>query len=294
MSSDDAAGQPLPARFGVRSMVAPLRRVLVRQPATTGDFASADWRTPDPDLLARQHDQFCQLLTDLGCDVEVAAAADEMVDATYVRDPGMVTGRGAVLFQMTKPARAAEPPRLGTALEAAGVPVVAELSGPARADGGDIIWLDERTLLVGRSYRTNAAGVHQLREILAAEDVVVGSADMPHDRGPAHVLHLMSVISPVADDLTVVYPPLAPVPLMEELAARGVRIVPVPAAEYETMACNVLAVRPGVVVMLDGNPRTRAALETQGCEVHVYDGSDISLKGDGGPTCLTAPILRAA
>jgi N-dimethylarginine dimethylaminohydrolase len=274
-------------------MVAPLRRVLVRRPATTGDFAGADWRTPDPDLLARQHDRFCQLLADLGCDVEVAAAADEMVDATYVRDPGMVTGRGAVLFQMTKPARAEEPPLLGTALEAAGVPVVAELSGPARADGGDIIWLDERALLVGRSYRTNAAGVHQLREILAAEDVAVASADMPHDRGPEHVLHLMSVISPVADDLAVVYPPLAPVPLMQELTARGVRIVPVPASEYETMASNVLAVRPGVVVMLAGNPRTRAALEAAGCEVHAYEGSEISLKGDGGPTCLTAPILRA-
>jgi dimethylargininase len=281
------------ARYGVRSMVAPLRRVLVRRPATSGDFAGADWRTPDPDLLERQHDQFCQLLADLGCDVEVAAAADEMVDATYVRDPGMVTGRGAVLFQMAKPARAQEPPLLGTALEAAGVPVVAELSGPARADGGDIIWLDERTLLVGRSYRTNAAGVHQLREILAAEEVVVASADMPHDRGPEHVLHLMSVISPVADGLAVVYPPLAPVPLMEELAARGVRIVPVPESEYETMACNVLPVRPGVVVMLAGNPRTTAVLEAAGCEVHVYEGSEISLKGDGGPTCLTAPILRA-
>lgn len=285
--------QPL-TRYGVRSMVAPLRRVLVRRPATTGDFAGADWRTPDPGLLDRQHDQFCQLLAGLGCDVEVAAAAEGMVDATYVRDPGMVTGRGVVLFQMAKPARAAEPPLLGTALEAAGVPVVGRLAGAARADGGDIIWLDDRTLLVGRSYRTNVEGVRQLRGIMAAEDVVVGSADMPHDRGPAHVLHLMSVISPVADDLAVVYPPLAPVPLMEELAARSVRIVAVPAAEYETMACNVLAVRPGVVVMLAGNPRTRAALEAAGCEVHVYEGSEISLKGDGGPTCLTAPILRAA
>jgi N-dimethylarginine dimethylaminohydrolase len=273
-------------------MVAPLRRVLLRRPAASGDFAAADWRMPEPDLLVRQHDQLCQLLADLGCAVELAGAADGMVDATYVRDPGMVTGRGAVLFQMSKAARANEPPLLGTALEAAGVPVVAELSGGARADGGDIIWLDERTMLVGRSYRTNAAGVHQLREIMAAEDVVVGSVDMPHDRGPEHVLHLMSVISPVADDLAVVYLPLAPVPLMEELASRSVRIIAVPAEEYETMACNVLAVRPGVVVMLDGNPRTRAALTAAGCEVHVYDGSEISIKGDGGPTCLTAPILR--
>jgi dimethylargininase len=293
-SSPAANTEPGPSRrFGVRSMVAPLRRVLVRRPATAGDFAAADWRAPDPGLLSRQHDQFCQLLADLGCDVEVAAVADGMVDATYVRDPGMVTGRGAVLFQMAKPARVAEPPLLGTALEAAGVPVAGELAGPARADGGDVIWLDDGTLLVGRSYRTNAEGVHQLRQILAAEAVSVRSVDLPHDRGPAHVLHLMSVISPVADDLAVVYPPLAPVPLMEELALRGITVVPVPADEYATMAANVLPVRPGVVVMLDGNPRTRAALEKAGCEVHVYDGSEISVKGDGGPTCLTAPILRA-
>jgi dimethylargininase len=280
--------------FGVRSMVAPLRRVLLRRPATAGDFAAAGWRPPDPALLARQHELFCQLLTDLGCEVELAAEIDRLVDATYVRDPGMVTGRGAVLFQMAKPVRAAEPGLLGVALEAAGVPVIGELTGTARADGGDVIWLDERSVLVGRSYRTNAEGARQLRETLAVEGVAVATADMPHDRGPEHVLHLMSVISPVAGDLAVVYPPLAPVPLMEELAARGVRVVPVPPDEYETMACNVLAVRPRVVVMVAGNPQTRKALEASGCEVHVYDGSEISIKGDGGPTCLTQPLLRDA
>jgi dimethylargininase len=289
-----SAEEPMPsARFGVRSMVAPLRRVLLRQPAAVGEFAAAGWRLPDPVLLARQHDELCQLLAGLGCEVDLAGAVDGMVDATYVRDPGMVTGRGAVLFQMAKPARAGEPPLLGTALEAAGVPVIGRLTGSARADGGDIIWLDERTLLVGRSYRTNAEGVRQLRGMLAAEDVAVGSADLPHHRGPEHVLHLMSVISPVADDLAVVYPPLAPVPLMEELANRGIRIVAVPDQEYRTLACNVLAVRPGVVVMLDGNPLTSAALASAGCEVHVCDGSEIAIKGDGGPTCLTAPMLRA-
>jgi N-dimethylarginine dimethylaminohydrolase len=280
-------------RFGVQSMVAPLRRVLLRAPATSGDFAAADWRRPDPVLLVRQHEQLCQLLTDLGCDVELAAAADDLVDATYVRDAGMVTGEGAVLFQMAKPIRASEPALLGVALEAAGVPVTAELTGTARADGGDVIWLDDHSLLVGRSYRTNHEGVRQLGKTMAAQDVRVASVHMPHDRGPGHVLHLMSVISPVADDLAVVYPLLAPVPLMEELAARQIRIVPVGAEEYERMATNVLAVRPGVVVMLDGNPQTRKALEAAGCEVHVYDGSEISIKGDGGPTCLTQPLLRS-
>ncbi|MEP7022409.1 MAG: arginine deiminase family protein [Actinomycetota bacterium] len=274
-------------------MSAPLRRVLVRRPSVTGDFAAAAWRTPDAGLLARQHDTFGQLLTDLGCEVEVAPPAEGLVDATYVRDPGLVTGAGAVLFQMVKPARMAEPALLGAALTAEGVPVAGRLAGAARADGGDFIWLDERTMLGGRSYRTNAEGLRQLAEILAAEDVSLHQVDLPHDRGPSCVLHLMSLISPVADDLAVVYPPLAPVALMQTLAERGIRVVSVDAGEYETMGCNVLAVEPRRVVMVNGNPRTRAALESAGCEVHGYDGSEISLKGDGGPTCLTAPIWRS-
>jgi dimethylargininase len=278
--------------FGVRSMSAPLRRVLLRSPSVTGDFAVAQWRAPDPGLLTRQHQAFGQLLTDLGCQVEVAPAVEGLVDATYVRDPGLVTGAGAVLFQMAKPARMAEPAHLGTALQAVGVPVAARLDGAARADGGDFIWLDEHTVIGGRSYRTNAEGLRQLAQILAAEGVSLASVDLPHDRGPGHVLHLMSLISPVADDLAVVYPPLAPVALMEMLADRGIRVVAVDAGEYETMGCNVLAVEPRRVLMVDGNPRTRAALESAGCEVNCYDGSEISLKGDGGPTCLTAPIWR--
>ena len=289
-----AAGTAAGPRFGVRSMSAPLRRVLLRRPAVTGDFAAADWRAPDPGLLARQHEAFGQLLTALGCEVEAAPAADGMVDATYVRDPGLVTGAGAVLFQMAKPARVAEPALLGAALGAAGVPVVARLTGAARADGGDFIWLDERTMIAGRSYRTNAEGLRQLAQILAAEGTGLEPVDLPHDRGPGHVLHLMSLISPVADDLAVVYPPLAPVALMQTLAERGVRVVPVDADEYQTMGCNVLAVEPRRVLMVNGNPRTRAALEAAGCQVHGYDGSEISLKGDGGPTCLTAPIWRSA
>jgi dimethylargininase len=280
------------ARFGVRSMSAPLRRVLLRSPSATGDFAAADWRPPDVALLARQHHAFGELLTGLGCQVEVAPPVEDLVDATYVRDPGLVIGTGAVLFRMAKPARAAEPPHLGAALAAAGVPLIARLDGSAQADGGDFIWLDERTMLGGRSYRTNAEGLRQLAQILAAEGASLASVDLPHDRGPGHVLHLMSLISPVAEDLAVVYPPLTPVALMQMLADRGIRAVAVDADEYETMGCNVLAIEPRRVIMLAGNPRTRVALESAGCEVHVYEGSEISLKGDGGPTCLTAPIWR--
>ena len=171
------------------------------------------------------------------------------------------------------------------------MPIAGRLSGGARADGGDLFWIDDHTLAAGRGYRTNAEAHRQIAEILAHEGATLERCDLPHDRGAAHVLHLLSVVSPVADQLAVVFEPLAPVPLLELLDERGIRRVPIDADEYETIGCNVLAIRPGVVVVADGNPKTRRALEAVGVEVHVYAASELS-KGDGGPTCLTRPLLR--
>jgi N-dimethylarginine dimethylaminohydrolase len=192
---------------------------------------------------------------------------------------------------MRKPARREDPAFLVAEVEKAGVPVVERLTGDATADGGDMCWLDETTLAVGRGYRTNAAAHAQLAEILGREGVTVERADLPHHLGAAHVMHLMSVVSPVAPDLAVVFEPLAPVPLLEMLAERGYRTVAADPAELDDQGCNVLAVRPGVAVMADTAPRTRTALEAAGVEVHTYAAAEIN-KGDGGPTCLTRPLLR--
>lgn len=277
--------------YGVRSMSAPLRRVLVVRPTTSGDFAGAGWRTPDPSALVREHEGFVELLDGLGVEVVVAEAPDGLVDACFAYDPVFVTGAGAVELRMRKPARADEPAFLVAEVEKAGVPVVGRLTGHATADGGDMCWLDETTLAVGRGYRTNAAAHAQLGEILGREGVTVERADLPHHLGAAHVMHLMSVVSPVAPDLAVVFEPLAPVPLLELLAERGYRTVAADPDELDDQGCNVLAVRPGVVVMADSAPRTRASLERAGVEVHIYPAHEIN-KGDGGPTCLTRPLLR--
>jgi N-dimethylarginine dimethylaminohydrolase len=277
--------------FGVRSMTDDLRRVLVVRPTTTGDFAGAGWRAPDGDELLREHDAFVGLLDRLGVEVVLADAPEGMVDACFAYDPVFVTGEGAIELRMAKPARQAEPAVLVTEVEKAGVPVVGRLTDPATADGGDMCWLDDTTLAVGRGYRTNAAAHAQLTEILGREGVTVERADLPHHLGAAHVMHLMSVVSPVAPDLAVVFEPLAPVPLLEMLADRGYRVVPADPDELDDQGCNVLAVRPGVVVMADSAPRTRAALERAGVEVHSYAAAQIN-KGDGGPTCLTRPLLR--
>jgi N-dimethylarginine dimethylaminohydrolase len=280
------------ATFGVRSMSADLRRVLVVRPTTTGDFAGAGWRTPDGDALLREHAAFVEVLDGLGVEVVVADAPEGMVDACFAYDPVFVTGAGAIELRMVKPARRDEPAFLAAEVAKAGVPIIGRLAGTATADGGDMCWLDESTLAVGRSYRTNRAAHDQLAEILGHEGVTVERADLPHHLGAAHVMHLMSVVSPVAPDLAVVFEPLAPVPLLELLAERGYRVVAADPDELDDQGCNVLAVRPGVVVMADAAPRTRAALEAAGVEVHTYPAAEVN-KGDGGPTCLTRPLLRA-
>lgn len=280
------------ADFGVRSMTAPLRRVLVVRPTTTGDFDAAGWRAPDADALLRQHEQFTDVLAGLGVDVTVAEAPEGLVDACFAYDPVFVTGAGAIELRAAKPARRDEPAFLVAEVEKAGVPVLGRLTGAATADGGDMFWLDETTLAVGRGYRTNAAAHAQLADLLAGEGVTVERADLPHHLGAAHVLHLMSVVSPVAPELAVVFEPLAPVPLLELLADRGYRTVACEPDEWADQGCNVLAVRPGVVVMADSAPRTAEALSRAGVEVHTYAASELN-KGDGGPTCLTRPLHRA-
>jgi N-dimethylarginine dimethylaminohydrolase len=273
-------------------MVAPLERVLVVRPTISGDFAGAGWRAPDTGSLQRQHESFVTLLAGLGVEVVVTEAPEGMVDACFAYDPVFVTGDGAIELQMAKPVRRLEPAFLAAEVEKAGVPVTARLTGAATADGGDMCWLDETTLAVGRSYRTNSAAHEQMGEILGPQGVTVERADLAHHRGAAHVMHLMSVVSPVAEDLAVVFVPLAPVPLLELLAQRGYRTVACHPDEFDVQGCNILAVRPGVAVMADSAPQTRVALEKLGVDVHVYAASEIN-KGDGGPTCLTRPLLRA-
>ena len=278
--------------YGVTSMTAPLRRVAVRGPSPGCDFSSAHWASPlDVDLLLAQHAAFTALLRELGADVVELPPLEGLPDSCFVYDPVFVVGDGAIVLRAAKPARVGEGERLAADLAQAGVPTIGQLTGGATADGGDMFWLDDATLAVGRSYRTNAAAVAQLEEILRPRGVRVEVYDVPHDQGPEWCLHLMSVVSPVRDDLAVVYERLAPVALLEELRRRGMELIAVPDEDWLTLGCNVLAVAPGVVVVASGNGATAQLLADRGCDVHVYDASEIS-RGEGGPTCLTRPLLR--
>lgn len=276
---------------GVRSAVGRLERVAVRPPSRVGDYLGAHWVKPNLDLLEAQHRDFVALLRSLGAGVEELPAVDDMPDGIFVYDPVFIAGDGAIVLRAAKPARVPENDQLAADLAVLGVPVIGSLADPAFADGGDMLFLDHKTLAIGYTYRTNEAAAEQIRAIVAPQGIDVVTFDMPHDLGPEYCLHLMSVISPVRDNLVVLYEKLAPTRLVQALEARGIDWVCVPDDEYLTLGCNVLAVAPGVAVLPAGNVVTAALLEERGVSTHFYDASETN-KGEGGPTCLTRPILR--
>ena len=284
--------------WGGQSMVAPLRRVLVRKPAPPAiedEFKRFGYpRAVDHDRTESEHDAFRALLAESGVEVVTAGPDDAgLLDAIFAYDPSLMTDAGAVLLRPGKELRLPEVNLAERTYAELGIPVIGRIEAPGTVEGGDTLWLDERTLAVGRGYRTNNEGIRQLAALLAPYGIETITADLPHWRGPDECLHLMSFISPVADGLAVVYLPLMSVAIVQELQRRGWSFIEVSDEEFETHGCNVLALAPKRVLVCDGSPITRSRLQTAGCEVLAYTGNELSHNRAGGPTCLTRPIVRA-
>jgi N-dimethylarginine dimethylaminohydrolase len=276
-----------------------LARVLIH-PARTA-FQSdrlGRWRElnfsapPDPIRATEEYAAFVALLSRAGVSIDELPDDDGLtLDAIYARDASVVTPRGVILCRMGKQARGKEPDAHRRTLTALDVPIAGAIQPPGLLEGGDVVWFDDRTVAIGRGYRTNDAGIAQFRALVGS-GVDVMTVSLPHYRGASDVFHLMSILSPVDGTLAVVYSPLMPVPLREWLIGRGIDLVEVPDDEFEAMGANVLALAPRRCLMLDTAPITRARLEAAGADVVSYTGSEISVKGGGGPTCLTRPLLR--
>lgn len=287
----------MPQNYGSQSMITPLRRVLVKRPDEA--FAVDDplkWHyTSRPNLAVAQqeHDALVASLRQAGVEVIYHDEFQpEWADAIFVHDPALVTKRGAIILSMGKVLRRGEEAAMARRLAALDIPILYTLHGQAQAEGGDLMWLDEQTLAVGLGFRTNAEGLRQLQEALNGLNVECIPVQLPYYHGPEACLHLMSLISVVDSHLVVAYLPLLPTPFWQYLKARDFQLIEVPAEEFETLGTNVLALAPGHCLMLEGNPVTRQRLEAAGCEVLTYRGHEISLKAEGGATCLTRPILR--
>jgi N-dimethylarginine dimethylaminohydrolase len=282
------------AAFGAQSMTAPLREVLVKRPGPAfgqafDEPAHGFLHSVDLALAQREHDVFVELLAGLGPTVHELGVESASPDLVYQFDPLLVSDRGAIPLRAGKPGRRGEELLVEAWVNRQGIPTLGRIEPAGTIEGGDTFWLRPDLLCIGRTLRSNAAGARQLAALVGGD---VRIFDLPYWRGPSELIHLLSVISPVADDLAVVYLPLLPVGLWQLLGELGIRLIPVPDGEFPTLGCNVLAVRPGVVILAEGNPATAAALASAGCEIHTYPATEIGLNGSGGPTCLTRPLWR--
>ena len=289
-------------KFSCQSEVDQIKSLLLKHPKDafmSQRYIQSQWKelnylaSPDYDKVLKEYDNFVEYLKKSISEIYYLPQNDKTgLDSIYVHDPVIITNKGAILCNMGKEKRRAEPSAAGEFLLELGIPILGSITGEGTLEGGDVVWIDARTLAVGLGYRTNEEGIRQLKELtrdFVDEFVVV---PLPHWKGPDDVLHLMSLISPIDHDLAVVYSRLLPVPFREWLLRRGIQLLDIPDFEFETMACNILAVSPRKCIMISGNPRTKQMLEDKGIEVWEYGGEEISMKGAGGPTCLTRPLLR--
>ena len=283
-------------------MTSTIRRVLIKSPENAyKNQVNIDSQYQDlnyfgkPDFVRslEDYESFRSILKKNGVEIHDLPADDiTSLDSIYTHDPCLISNSGVILCSMGKTLRKKEPEMISKYFKSLNIPIIGKISPPGKLEGGDIVWIDNRTIAVGVGYRSNLEGIAQLKEILSDDVDEIIPVHLPHWTGPSDCLHLMSNISPIDKNLFLVYSKLLPVSFREYLLDRGIKLIEVPDDEYESMGCNVLAISPKKVIMIEGNDKTKKLLEIEGVDVSTYPGLEISYKGAGGPTCLTRPFLR--
>lgn len=286
--------------YGSQSMAAPLRRVLMRSAKNAMRRADRTaWHYGpdfDPAKAAAQHAALAALVAASGAGIEwIEDREDGLADSVFTHDPSLMTDHGAIILSMGKQLRNTEPALHEQTYMRLGIPILGRIAAPGQVEGGDCVWVDARTLAVGRGVRTNQHGIQQLANMLTPLGIEVYGFDLPLWFGEEACLHLMSVISPLADDLALVYAPLLPAPFYQMLRGRGITLVAGDADEFfasNGLSLNVLPTSPREVIAVAGYPKTKAAMEAAGCTVKTFEADALCIACEGGPTCLTRPILR--
>ena len=288
--------------YGCQNMVNPIRRILIKHPKESYqdqkllDKASASlnyFDVPNFSKAVLQYQKFISLLNKFHIELHFLPKSDKVTpDSIYTHDPCIIANEGVILCSMGKEQRISEVEEVKSYFESLNIPILGQIMKPGKLEGGDVVWINEKTIAIGEGYRSNAEGIRQFKTILGDNVEKIITVALPHWNGPLNCLHLMSNISPIDTDLYLVYSRLIPVSFRQYLLERGIQLVEVSDQEYDSMGCNVLAISPRKVIMVSNNPITQKRLEDEGVEVYMYDGSEISIKGAGGPTCLTRPFMR--
>ena len=288
--------------FGCQDMTKPIKRILIKHPNSAYKTqANIDeqaknlnyFGTPNFEQAINDYNKFLNILKSFDIEIHTLPADNKTsLDSIYTHDPCLISNSGVILCSMGKQLRKSEPEMIANYFSSIGIHIAGEITPPGNLEGGDIVWIDDRTVAVGVGYRSNLEGINQLKSILGSDVDTIIPVALPHWTGPDDCLHLMSNVSPIDSNLFLVYSRLLPVSFRQYLLDRKIELIEVPDEEYDSMGCNVLAIAPKKVIMLSGNSITEQRLKDADVEVHTYDGSEISIKGAGGPTCLTRPFYR--
>ena len=288
--------------FNCNNMVDPIKKILLNHPKNAffnqnkinSEFKELNFfDAPDYNESLNEYEAFIDILKFHNIELYFLDGDNtNTIDSIYAHDPFIISNDGAIICNMGKKNRISEIENVKIFLKNNEIPILGEISAPGKLEGGDIVWIDKHNIAIGIGYRSNIEGVKQLSEILSGCVKNIIPVPLPHWNGPNDCLHLMSNLSPIDSNLFLVFSKLLPVQFIQYLKENKIELIEVPFNEYETMACNVLAIAPREVIMLEGNPITKKLLENENVIVHTYKGSEISLKGAGGPTCLTKPFLR--
>lgn len=279
-------------------MIGTLKRALVRSPIEENKHVKGwkEWgylRKPDIELVREEHANFVEILKSEGVKLDfVEDSHKDRLDAIFTSDPAMITNRGAIILKMGKELRMGEEETLRENIAKLNIPILGKIQGAATLEGGDVVWVGPKAVIIGRSYRSNDLGFQQLKLILNDFVDNIWQLDLPHWHGPGECLHLLSLISLIDWDLALVYPELTPVSLIENLKARGVKMIEVARVEFETQGCNALTLEPEKCLTVAGNHKTRRYMEKEGVEVIEFEGNEICLNRTGGPSCLVCSVLR--
>ena len=283
-------------------MVDPIKKILLKHPSNAflnqrninKQYLDLNYlAAPNFNSAISDYEIFVDLLKSFDIEIYYLPKDESTsLDSIYTHDPCVVSNKGVVICNMGKKARQPEADTMKKFYNSIEVPILGKIQSPGTLEGGDVVWINEKTIAVGEGYRTNKEGIEQLKLLLSDQVETVITVSIPHWNGPDDCLHLMSNLSPIDHDLYLVYSRLLPVSFIKYLLDQNIELIDVPDDEYESMGCNVLAIAPRKVIMISGNPKTKQLLENKGVEIHTYDGSEISIKGAGGPTCLTRPFLR--
>ncbi|MEC8838578.1 MAG: arginine deiminase family protein [Candidatus Neomarinimicrobiota bacterium] len=283
-------------------MVDPIKKILLKHPRNSfinqeiidKQYLELNYsEAPNFNKAILDYEKFVSLLKSFGIELHYLPEDNSTsLDSIYTHDPCIISNNGIIICNMGKKARLAEPNTIEKFFKSIQIPILGKIKAPGTLEGGDVVWIDDKTIAVGEGYRTNKEGIEQLRYLLSDQVETVISVPIPHWNGPQDCLHLMSNLSPIDHNLYLVYSRLLPVSFRKYLLDRNIELIDVPDEEYESMGCNVLTVAPRKAIMISGNSKTKQLLEKNNVEVYTYDGTEISIKGAGGPTCLTRPFLR--